>query len=130
LNKYKPEGYKTDYVFPEPKVSLARVMAHTPYDIVYTEETNPLETYTTTIRYIKKVYGIRTYETIGEITLTFDQTDFRDGEYIDYYIDYNAMKPEAYYGDGEPYEWYNYDLRLDTPENLQEVYTIKYDTTT
>ena len=130
LNKYKPEGYKTDYVFPEPKVSLARVMAHTPYDIVYTEETNPLETYTTTIRYIKKVYGIRTYETIGEITLTFDQTDFRDGEYIDYYIDYNAMKPEAYYGDGEPYEWYNYDLRLDTPENLQEVYIIKYDTTT
>ena len=47
-------------------------MRHSPYEIVYVPETDPLQDYTTTIRYIKKVYGIRTYETIGEITLHFD----------------------------------------------------------
>jgi len=51
---------------------LARVLSHSPYDIFYTPEEEPLEDYTTTVRYIKKVYGIRTYETIGEITLHFD----------------------------------------------------------
>ncbi len=130
LNKYKPEGYKTDYVFPEPKVSLARVLSHSPYDIFYTPEEEPLEDYTTTVRYIKKVYGIRTYETIGEITLHFDQTDFRDGEYIDFYIDKNAMKPEKYYVDGVNYQWYEMDERLDNPEKLKDVYIIMYDCAT
>jgi len=54
------------------KVSLARVLAHAPYTITYTPETEPLEDYTTTIKYIKKVYGIRTYETIAEDILHFD----------------------------------------------------------
>jgi len=72
LNKYKPEGYKTDFVFNEPKVSLARVLKNSPYNIIYTRETNELINYTTTIRYIKKVYGLRAYETIGEIPLSFD----------------------------------------------------------
>lgn len=127
LNKYKPEGYKTDYVFPEPKVSLTRVLSHSPYTITYVPETNPLEDYTTTVRYIKKVWGIRAYETIGEITLHFDQTNFRDGEYIDFYINKNAMKPAHYYLDGENYQWYEMDERLTTPEDLKELYIIKYD---
>jgi hypothetical protein len=72
LNKYKPEGYKTDYEFPEPKVSLTRVLKHSPYTIIYEQETKPLKDYTTTVRYIKKVFGIRAYETIDELTLHFD----------------------------------------------------------
>ena len=126
LNKYKPEGYKTDFEFTEPKVSLNRVLKNSPYNIFYVPETEPLEDYTTTVRYIKKVYGIRTYETIGEITLHFDQTDFRDGEYIDFYIDKNAMKPEKFYLDGDYYQWYEMDERLDNPENLKEVYIVVY----
>ena len=127
LNKYKPEGYKTDYEFPEPKVSLTRVLRNSPYDIIYEPETEPLEDYTTKVRYIKKVFGIRNYEVIDELTLHFDQTNFRDGEYIDFYIDKNALKPEHYYLDGEEYEWYPMDERLTTPEDLKELYIIKYD---
>lgn len=127
LNKYKPIGYKTDYEFPETKVSLARVLAHSPYSIIYTPETEPLQDYTTTIKYIKKVYGIRTYETIAEEILHFDQTDFRDGEYIDFYIDMNLHKPERFYVDGDYYQWYEMDERLDSPENLKEVYTVVYE---
>jgi len=72
LNKYKPEGYKTDFKFNEPKVSLTRVLRNSPYTITYVPETEPLEDYTTKVRYIKKVYGIRAYEVIDEITLHFD----------------------------------------------------------
>lgn len=127
LNKYKPSGYKTDFAYTEPKVSLARVVKNSPYNIIYVPETEELIDYTTTVRYIKKVWGIRTYETIGELTLHFDQTMFRDGEYIDYYIDKNAMKPEHYYLDGENFEWYEMDERLATPDALKELYIIKYD---
>lgn len=127
LNKYKPEGYKTDFVFDEPKVSFARVLRNSPYDIFYTVEDAPLQDYTTTVRYIKKVYGVRTYETIGDITLHFNQTDFRDGEYIDFYIDKNALKPEHYYLDGEYYQWYEMDERLASPDDLKELYTVVYD---
>jgi hypothetical protein len=72
LNKYKPSGYKTDFAYTEPKVSLARVIKNSPYNIIYVPETEELVDYTTTVRYIKKVWGIRTYETIGELTLHFD----------------------------------------------------------
>ena len=126
LNKYRPEGYKTDFVYPGAKVSLQRVMDNAPYDIVYTPITETEETYTTTIRYIKKVFGIRTYETLGTIPLTLTESQFRDGEYIEYFLDYNLMKPEEYYADGVPYEWYERDYRLDTPENLQDEYIICY----
>lgn len=126
LNKYKPEGYKTDFQFNEPKVSLARVLRNSPYNITYVPETEPLEDYTTTIRYIKKVFGIRTYEVIDEITLHFDQTDFRDGEYIDFYIDKNARKPERFYLDGDNFEWYSMDERIDTPDKLKPLYIISY----
>ena len=130
LNKYKPEGYKTDFVYTGKKVSLARVLEGSPYEIVYVPETEPLKTYTTIIRYIKKVFGIHKYELVGTKELTFDQTNFRDGEYIDFYIDKNLMKPEKYYIDGQTYEWYEMDERLMTPEDLKDAYTIWYDTDT
>ena len=126
LNKYRPEGYKTDFVYPETKVSLARVMDNAPYNILYVPIAETEQTYTTTIRYIKKVWGIRTYETIGTIQLTLTESQFRDGEYIEYFIDYNYMKPAQYYKDGVPYEWYEHDYRLDTPENLKDEYIICY----
>lgn len=126
LNKYKPAGYKTDYTFPEERVTLNRVLSHSPYNIIYVPETNELETYTTNIVYQKKVYGYRNYETIGTIQLTFDQTNFRDGEYIDYYINLNQMKPASYYLDGEPFEWFLMDERLTNPSDLKEQYIINY----
>jgi len=130
LNKYRPEGYKTDFQYPGTKVSLQRVMDNAPYNIVYTPITETEETYTTTIRYMKKVWGLRTYETIGTIPLTLTESQFRDGEYIEYFIDYNAMKPIEYYADGAPYEWYEHDFRLNTPENLRDEYIIVYMPTT
>lgn len=126
LNKYKPEGYETDFVYPGKRVSLARVLEHSPYEIVYKPMEEEPQTYNTVIRYIKKVFGIRTYEVVGTETLTFDQSNFRDGEYIDFYIDFNAKKPEKYYLDGETYEWYRMDERIDKPEDLKPLYTIWY----
>lgn len=126
LNKYRPEGYKTDFTYQGAKVSMARVMDNSPYTIIYTPITETEQTYTTSIRYMKKVWGIRTYETLGTVPLTLTESQFRDGEYIEYFIDYNAMKPAEYYGDGAPYQWYEHDLRLDTPDNLQPEYVIYY----
>jgi hypothetical protein len=126
LNKYKPEGYKTDFVYPGSKVSLSRVVENSPYNIIYTPITEPVVEYSTTISFIKKVYGVRQYETIGTQRITLDQSDFRDGEYIDFHIDLNGMKPEKYYLDGEPYQWYAMDERLTNPEDLKPTYTIVY----
>lgn len=126
INKYKPEGYQTDFQYQGDKVTLSRVLDRSPYEIVYLPVEGEPETYTTTIRYIKKVYGIRTYEVLGTETLTFDETDFRDGEYIDFYINKNLYKPAKFYKDGEPYQWYEMDERLITPEDLKQVYTIAY----
>lgn len=126
LNKYKPDGYETDFVYPGSKVSLARVIENSPYEIVYKPIAGEVVEYTTLVRYMKKVYGVRQYETIGVKTITLNQSNFRDGEYIDFYIDFNEMKPEKYYLDGETYQWYEKDERLDKPEDLKESYTIMY----
>ena len=126
LNKYKPEGYETDFQYTGKRVSLARVVEGSPYEIVYKPIAGETQTYTTVVKYIKKVFGIRTYETIGTETLTFDQSNFRDGEYIDFYINFDGKKPEKYYLAGEPYEWYRMDERLDKPENLKDVYIVYY----
>lgn len=126
INKYKPDGYETDFEYAGSKVSLARVVENSPYEIVYKKANRELQTYSTIIRYIKKVYGIRVYETIGTKTLTFDETMFRDGEYIDFFIDKNEFKPEKYYLDGETYQWYEMDERLTTPAMLKASYTIVY----
>ena len=125
LNKYKPEGYETDFKYTGAKVSLTRVLELSPYEIVYKPMAEEPVEYPTVVRYMKKVFGLRTYEVVGTEVLTFDQSDFRDGEYIDFYIDFNKMKPE-YYGDGEPYEWYRMDERLDSPEMLRDVYDVYY----
>ena len=126
LNKYKPEGYETDFVYSGSKVSLARVIENSPYEIVYKPIDEEIVEYNTVIRFIKKVFGVRQYETIGTKILTLNQSNFRDGEYIDFYIDFNEMKPEKYYLDGQTYQWYEMDERLDTPEKLKESYTIMY----
>lgn len=126
LNKYKPEGYKTDFVYPGSKVSLSRVVENSPYNIIYTPITEPVVEYSTTIRFIKKVYGVRQYETIGTQRIVLDQSDFRDGEYIDFHINLNGMKPEKYYLDGETYQWYAMDERLTNPEDLKPTYTVVY----
>ena len=126
LNKYKPDGYQTDFKYPGSKVSLSRIVENSPYNIIYTKMTEDKIPYTTVIKYIKKVYGVRQYETIATQTLTLDQTNFRDGEYIDFYIDKNLKKPEKYYLDGESYQWYEMDERLTDPKDLKDSYTIVY----
>ena len=126
LNKYKPEGYETDFVYPGSKVSLSRVVENSPYNIVYKPIKGEIKNYTTIIQYIKKVFGVRQYETIGTEILTLNQSDFRDGEYIDFWINKNKMKPEKYYKDGMTYQWYEMDERLNSPEDLKESYTIAY----
>lgn len=125
LNKYKPEGYETDFKYTGAKVSFSRVLELSPYEIVYKPMAEEPIEYSAVVRYMKKVFGLRTYEVIGTEILTFNQSDFRDGEYPDYYIDFNKYKPE-YYVDGEPYEWYRMDERLDTPSALREVYDVYY----
>ena len=126
LNKYKPDGYETDFVYPGSKVSLARVAENSPYNIVYKPIQGEVQKYNTIIKYMKKVFGVRQYETIGTKILTLDQSNFRDGEYIDFWIDKNEFKPEKFYLDGETYQWYEMDERLDKPEGLKEVYEIVY----
>ena len=126
LNKYKPEGYQTDFEYPGSKVSLSRVVENSPYNIIYKPITEEIVEYTTLIRYMKKVFGVRQYETIGVKQVVLNQSDFRDGEYIDFHIDMNEMKPEKYYLDGSTYQWYEMDERLTKPEDLKESYSIVY----
>ena len=126
LNKYKPDGYETNFQYTGSKVSLARVVENSPYNIEYTKMVEDKIPYTTTIKYMKKVYGVREYETISTKILTLDQSNFRDGEYIDFYIDKNLMKPERFYKDGITYRWYEMDERLDSPTDLKAEYDIVY----
>ena len=149
------EGYfysECDYVFPEDKVTLSRVLKHSPYDIVYTakpvvETRTPVKT--TRITYIRKVYGVRNYKTIGYINLSWYENQIKDGEYIDFFFDKNAMMearldtsyggaPPAWedetisslkikdlYNDGEFYQWFENDVRL--TDELQENYYIVHE---
>ena len=125
LNKYLPDGYETNYTYTGRKVSFGQILENSPYNIVYTP-TEDTTTYTTNIKYIKQVFGVRTYETIATETLTFRAAQLRDGEYIDYYINMNLKKPEKYYLDGTPFDWYTMDERISTPELLKPEYTVVY----
>lgn len=125
LNKYLPDGYETNYTYTGRKVSFGQILENAPYNIVYTP-TEDTTTYTTNIKYIKQVFGVRTYETIATETLTFRAAQLRDGEYIDYYINMNLKKPEKYYLDGTPFDWYTMDERISTPELLKPEYTVVY----
>ena len=129
LNKYKPEGYETSYVFPSERVTLKSILANAPYVIDYYKSDAQEPSYTTTIKYYKKVWGVRNYELIGTERLSIPASCFRDGEYIDFYIDFDAMKPEKFYQSGAPYEWYYKDDRLTTPEDLKLSYSVVYNPT-
>ena len=138
IQKYKPEGYKANYTYPENKVTLQRMLNHSPYDIIYTEVENP-ETYTTEITYLRKRYGIdvldpeQTYENLGSVTLTLDETQFADGVYIEDFIDFDEMYPTspiagtAFYYGGQPFEWYLKDEMLTTPDDLKSEYKVSYE---
>ena len=125
LNKYKPDGYETDFEYTGAKVSYARVLELSPYSIVYKPMAEAPIEYSAVIRYMKKVYGLRTYEVIATETFTLNQSDFRDGEYVDFHIDFDKHKPQ-YYLNGEPYQWYRMDERLNSPDDLREVYDVYY----
>ena len=141
IQKYKPEGYKANYSYPEDKVTLQRVLNHAPYDIIYTRVQEP-EIYTTQITYLRRKYGINildpeeTYENLGSITLTLDETQFADGVYIEKFIDFDAMYPTSpvegkpFYHSGVPFEWYLEDEMLTTPDDLKAEYKIAYEPVT
>ena len=135
-----------DYVFPEDKVTLTRVLRHSPYDIVYkakpvTETRVPVKS--TVITYIRKVYGVRNYATIGTVPLSWYENEIKDGEYLDFFVDknhfYNNVIGDGYdydddsirslylsdlYNEGEYYQWFENDVRL--TDELQEHYYIVY----
>lgn len=117
LNKYRPEHYQTDFQYPDTKVTLGRMIDHSPYNIVYTPATDETE-YTFKVRYTKKIFGWRTYETIAVDTITLTAPEFRDGEYVDFFFDKNKYRPERFYGEGIPYGYYEMDERLTTPADL------------
>jgi len=139
IQKYKPIGYKADYTYNDTKVTLRRIIEHSPYTIVYKEVENP-QVYNTKITYWRKRFGItpldpiQDYEKVGEITLSLDETEFVDGVYIENFIDFNAFKPVSpiegtdFYADGENYLWYLKDDNLYDPSILQEEYKVVYKT--
>lgn len=141
IQKYKPEGYVANYSYPESKVTLNRIMQHSPYDIIYTKVENP-QVYETKITYLRKRFGIdilnpeQTYENLGSITLQLDETQFAEGVYIEDFIDMNAMYPvspiedKPFYHVGAPFEWYLKDEMLTTPDNLRSEYKISYEPAT
>lgn len=138
LHKYKPDGYRTVYTYPESKVTLQRLLDHSPYNIVYEEVEDPQE-YTTTIKYYKKTFGIdiqhplNAYTLVGTETITIDETEFDEGIYIEDFIDMDAYYPispsaeHPYYSLGEPWEWYLKDEMLDDPTKLKQEYVVVYE---
>lgn len=138
IQKYKPDRYKANYTYGDTKVTLQRILDHSPYTIVYTKVENP-QTYTTTVKYLRKRFGISPltplddYDTIATETITLDETQFEDGVFIDGFIDLNKHKPQSgvekveFYQDGAPYGWYLEDEILDTPDKLHKEYLVIYD---
>lgn len=121
INKYKPEGYATDFAYTGKPV-LSAITSASPYDIVYTVAPSP-QTYTTDIHYYKEIKG--GFADLGTVTVTLDSTNFRDGEYIDFHINWNAKKPQ-YCADGAPHGWYRLDERITNAEDLKPTYSVKY----
>lgn len=140
LLKYKPDGYKVNYSYPETKVTLNRIMQHSPYDIIYTPVENPKK-YQTVVSYYRKRFGIdilnpiNAYELMGQKVIELDETQFADGVYIEDYIgeyfnEYYPVSPIEgipFYAEGAPYEWYLKDEMLDTPDNLKAEYLVSYE---
>ena len=140
IQKHKPDGYVANYSYPESKVTLNRIMQHSPYDIIYTRVENP-QVYETKITYLRKRFGIdilnpeQTYENLGSITLQLDETQFAEGVYIEDFIDMDARYPvsplegKPFYHSGAPFEWYLKDEMLTTPEDLKTEYKVSYEPT-
>ena len=143
-----------DYVFPEDKITLARVLRNSPYTIVYkakpvVETRTPVKS--TTITFIRKVYGVRNYKTIATQTLSWYDNQVKDGEYLDFFVNKNeyiearldttyqggvstvdwedssvgALKVKDLYQDGKFYQWFENDVRL--TDELQQNYYIVYE---
>lgn len=123
INKYKPTGYIANYPYPENKVTLKRMLNNAPYNIIYTPAES-VEEVNFTVKYYKKKFGIdiknpiNEYELIGSRVVILDNTDIVDGTYPEDFIDFNLMKPEKYYYDGQPFEWYLDDENLGL-ENIE-----------
>ena len=123
INKYKPAGYIANYPYPESKVTLKRMLNNAPYNIIYTPAES-VEEVNFTVKYYKKKFGIdiknpiNEYELIGSRVVILDNTDIVDGTYPEDFIDFNLMKPEKYYYDGQPFEWYLDDENLGL-ENIE-----------
>lgn len=138
LLKYKPANYKVNYEYPESKVTLMRIMAHSPYSIVYTKVDEP-KLYTTTMKFYKKIFGVdvlhplNTYKLVGTKDITIDETQFAEGIYVEDYLkdSYNAFIPntetQVFYKAGQPYEWYEKDEMLKEPADLKSEYLISYE---
>ena len=142
-----------DYVFPEDKVTLTRVLRNSPYDIVY--KAKPIDgamevVKSTTITFIRKVYGVRNYKSIAIVPLSWYENQIKDGEYLDFYVNKNqymeATLNSTYgggatpswedatigellikdvYKDGEFYQWFEKDVRLS--DELRENYYVVYE---
>jgi hypothetical protein len=78
------------------------------------------------------LHPINTYELVGQTTIQLDETQFADGVYPEEFMDYDLFYPESpvegvpYYAKGEPYEWYEKDENLITPDVLRPEYRIAY----
>lgn len=138
IQKYKLESYKPVFEYPDTRVTLRRVLEHSPYNIVYERVENP-EIYTTEVTYYRKRFGITplapldSYEKLGTIEVQIDETQFANGVYVDKFINLNAMYPVSpvqnvgFYAAGAPWEWYLEDEMLNTPEDLKAQYKVVYD---
>lgn len=121
INKHKPAGYITDFEYVG-KVTLNRIVEGSPYDIVYKPAAEVIP-YKTTVDYFKEIK--EGYKPLGSKEVTIDNTNFKDGEYVEFHIDFSSFKP-PYTNDGEPKGWYLRDERLDHPDDLQDKYEVKY----
>ena len=151
--KYKPDGYKAIYNYNDStgRVTLKRLLALSPFDIIYTKVENP-KSYNFKVKYYKQKYAkaedlkeagteffTHKYYYIDEKTITLDETQFCDGVFVDKFIDLDAFYPMSgiaepddqtkqipFYSVGEPYGWYLQDEMLDTPDSLQKEYRVIY----
>lgn len=121
INKYKPDGYSTDFKY-EGKVVLNQIIANAPYDIVY-KPARDIETYTTTIKYYEAIKGEN--KLLGTAEVIIDSTQFQEGVYIEDFIVWDAKRP-VFCGSGEPLDFYLMDEALVSKYDLRESYSIIY----
>lgn len=121
INKYKPDGYQTDFKY-EGKVVLNQIVENAPYNIVYKPAVDIID-YTTTIKYYEEVKPDNVY--LGESVITIDSTEFQEGVFIEKFINFDAMKP-LYCESGEPLNFYLEDEELINEDSLRPEYSVIY----